>query len=103
MPKKTMVADDAESTPPPVSKHNVIRVEESVEDFLRLMMPSVPGTRLSVCLLFKQDRSTFFRCKYYKYSMDSQGYSDRKEVSSRFVRVDDKGNQKYLVDLTKSA
>jgi hypothetical protein len=84
---------------------DVIRVEESMEDFIRLRLPSVKGTsKTEVKPLWatKDGRGQFFRVNYWLHQAD--GFiTTRLMIQSRFIKVENvHGKGKVLTDLTVS-
>lgn len=101
MPKKTasVVAErKKESTQP---KSDLVRVEESVDSFIKAQLPHITGTRIGVTFLWSKKGRSYYRCRYYQYGQDgSCGSVSRKEVDSRFVVVETVDANKVLTDLT---
>ena len=100
MPKKTLSAVPSSSEFVDVQDEDLIRVEESVEDFLLVRMPEIAGCKMKVVFHYtNKSGSSFFRVHYWKYSHDGFLVT-RKEQDSRYVRVDKIKGQMSLVDLT---
>ncbi len=100
MGKKTLATATRERESLDIPADEVIRVEESVEDFISLHLPSAGGCVLEVVPLWSDGKtgSNFFRCNYWKY--DYTGFNVvRSMVRGHFVRIDRQGNEKILVDL----
>lgn len=101
MPKKiASIVDAEEGKTPTRPKPELVRVEESIEDFIKSQLPTYAQTKLEICPLFT-DRSgrQYFRCKFWKYSYDSIVVT-RREERSHFVFVEATNGKRVLVDNT---
>ena len=101
MPSKKVLP--SVSTPTEVDERPataLVRVEDSMEDFLAVRMPGVAGAKMDVKYLFaNRVGGSYFRCNYFKYD-NGDLLVTRKMVDSRYVRVDKKNGHMTLTDLT---
>jgi len=94
----TVEADDSKS----LARQNteLVRIEESIEDFISIMLPSIPGTKLQICPLWSDNRGrSYYRCKFWKYNYEGI-ITTRQEVSASFVSVETVNGKRVLHDLT---
>lgn len=77
---------------------DLVRVEDSIEDFILDNLPRRPGTERQVCPLFKDKAGgDYFRVKYWKYDKSSMVVT-RREVASSFVIVREVEGKRTLTE-----
>ena len=103
MPKKSTVTVDAEEGKTPKRPHpELVRVEDSIEDYLKAELPKYPKTKIEICPLWSKDGRSYFRCKFWQY--DTSGIVvTRREAYSHFVYVETAYGKRTLVDLTRKS
>ena len=101
---KTVATKSVPEATPNKSKAPVIRVEESMEDFVRTFLPFVPhvhGIDVKPLWSSKDGKSRFYRINYWR-NIGEGLVPTRKWLSHRFIRVDTVPDGRALVDLTVS-
>jgi hypothetical protein len=100
MPKKVLASSATSNELDDAPDEEVFRVEDSIEDFIDLRMPNVANAKLDIRFLFASRRgSKFFRVNYWS-KMEQGLVVTGRIIKSCYVRVDFKGKEKILVDLT---
>lgn len=100
--KKLLAADDSEIDKIPSVTSGLVRVEESIEKWVAMKLPSVPGTKLQVCPLYTtKEGQAYFRCNYWKHHTHDTMIVTRTLATSRYIKVEGTGPNKVMVDLTK--
>ena len=100
MPRKSTATAVVEKNFSEGLNPELVRVEESVDDFIKSELPRYSGTQLQICPLWT-DRAgrSFFRCKFWKYDTSSFVVT-RKEEFTHFVYVKSVNGKRVLVDQT---
>jgi hypothetical protein len=104
MPKKVSVeaVKDESASLTLDSASEFVRVEDSIEGYISMMLPSVAGTKLQICPLWTDGSGkSYFRCKFWKQISD-HWFVMRKETQSRFVCVTNLNGKRSFEDLTLS-
>jgi hypothetical protein len=77
----------------------VVRVEDSVEDYLKLMLPAVPNTRMEVIFLFNGFDGSRYRVNYWRYSNEGL-VTTRKQQATKYIAVRSENGRKVIEDLS---
>src|SRR4051812_11590982 len=99
MSKKVAVAEEdvPNSETPKITA--MIRIEDTVEDFIRQQLGQIPGTRFEAIPVYTIGGSTRYRVNYWRIIKDALVPS-RKLVTHYFIRVERQGGQKVMIDMT---